>query len=58
MGAMLFWFGIGGAILGGSAKGLGTLTAFLMSIVVAGWGLGRWRVRRANPLPKTSPSGR
>lgn len=38
--------------LGGTARALGSLSAFLTVIVFGFWEIGRWRVRRRYPLSK------
>ncbi len=38
------------AVLGASAESLGEVTVYLAILMFALWELGRWRVRRRNPV--------
>ena len=40
------------AVLGATAHSIGYITPELVVLLFALWEMGRWRVRRANPLPK------
>ena len=41
-------------LMGASAEGLGAATPGILIVLFAVWELGRWRVRRKNPLPPRS----